>query len=218
MGTDRTATKEQGTKMQSVNAFAGPSLARRRSLPPPTLLAIVVALAAGCTTTSAQVIASSDRSQDELLSILARIAREGATTICSPRSLERALDVQIGKPDLHIGPEVLDQPIVDETSSVISVGTKTRVRGIYQRFRSATTTTCSLGLELLSVLCDVNSAHVRQVMGEQPREGIASPHRSDSAIEYAYTGADGTQTEVILGSAAARCTSKISLHATGEWH
>lgn len=170
-----------------------------------------------CATSSAKGIEASD---DELLATLASLARRGVEAVCNPAVLEKKLGIKMGSLVVRKH-EPGDGSVIErqESEDLTSVSKGVVLKGSFRRFRSASASFCSFGVELPPPhFCDPASERTQAIMGVPVQYGPDAPHGPQrGSIKYDFGQAGSGQRLVVLGNAAQRCANGFVLISDGEW-
>lgn len=161
-----------------------------------------------------------DASDEELLATLASLARRGTEAICNPVVLEKELGIKIG-PLVVRKHELGDGGLIERQTSedLTSVSRGVTLKGGFLRFRSASATFCSFGVQLSTPhFCDPASERTQAIMGVPVQYGPDSPHGPQrGGIEYDFGRTESGRKLVVLGDVAQRCANGFVLISDGEW-
>ena len=128
---------------------------------------LVISVLVACSSFSETVAKGIESSDEKLLSTLASLARRGEAA-CNRSTLERELGIQIGVPVVFMhdaGDGILVERQTTEEIFLTSKGTP--LNGTMLRFRSASASYCSFGVQFLgtSRLCNSASQKTQAILG-----------------------------------------------------
>lgn len=182
-------------------------------------LVMVIALTA-CASLTTMSTKGVDDSDEELLVTVASLAKRGAQAVCNPAALEKQLGIKIAKLVVRRH-EPGDGSFTEkqETENIVSVSTGAALKGSFIRFRSASTSFCSFGVEVPNFrLCDRDSMRVQMIMGTPVLYGPDSPHGTQrSSMQFEYGSPSSNRTLVVLGDTGQRCANSFAIFSNGEW-
>jgi len=182
----------------------------------------VLLLAALCSSCGIWQPLEGEADDEELLRILAKLAREGRSAICSPSALESALQIRIDTLMDRSRQSIRGRPIVEFSAPIGNgrwLGSGRMISGgLYKKFKSDMTSFCHLGIVFSGrPLCGANSERVQSLMGARVQYLGDTIHAPGQPTVYLYAQEADGEAQISLGSTNAVCTDTLTIRYQGDW-
>jgi len=201
------------TKFDGAPSSEWGAVAAARSFVRIYFAAVACSLCIACVNQPTHGISAGD---DELLLILADLAREGVHAICDGKILEDRLAIRIEDLKFFSNDKILANEVFRSIRSRDSNILLTESR--YSRFRSREYSACSLEIVFVQDrLCDSDSLRVQKLLGVQVEFGAPITGADVRYFGYKFAPRTGVQAAVGLGRSNQRCASRFKLSANGDW-